>query len=129
MFLPPVVAGVTGDWMGPTGSVVRVYDCGPAVCLKIVKLPPNPPGTVDGHNPDEKLRVRPLCGMDIGSGFKHEDDLHLSGGRIYDPTSGKTYKGTVAAEGETLKLHGYIGISMLGRTETWKRVPAVEPCK
>lgn len=118
-----------GDWLGPTKSVVRVYNCGPAVCMKIVKMPPNPPGTTDAHNPDPALRSRPLCGMDIGTGFMPAEEGKLEGGRVYDPTSGKTYKGSMTAEGDKLKLRGYIGVSMFGRSETWTRVPAVTPCQ
>jgi uncharacterized protein (DUF2147 family) len=53
----------------------------------------------------------------------------LSGGHLYDPKSGHTYRGTIVAEGDALKLHGYIGVSLFGRTETWQRVAAVEACK
>ena len=129
LFLGAGSTGVKGDWIGPTGSVVRVYDCADAVCLKIVKLPANAPATNDGHNPDAALRTRTLCGADIGTAFHAVDADHLDGGRLYDPTSGKTYKGSIAAEGDKLKLHGYVGVSLFGRTETWKRVAAVEACK
>ncbi len=122
-------AGVMGDWKGPTGSVVRIEACGSAVCAKIVKLPPNPPSTMDAHNPDAALRNRPLCGLNIGTGFTRTDDGHLEGGRIYDPVSGKSYKGTITADGDEMKLRGYIGVSLFGRSETWQRVARVEACK
>jgi uncharacterized protein (DUF2147 family) len=120
---------VLGDWRTPTASIVRVYPCGSDVCLKVVKLPPDAPATTDQQNPDRSLRSRPLCNLTIGTGFHQSDPTHLTDGYLYDPKSGRTYRGTVAAEGETLKLHGYIGISLFGRTETWQRVPIVEPCR
>lgn len=124
-----VGSAVSGDWQTPGGAVIRAYACGEAACLKVVRMSPNPPSTVDGHNPDKALQTRPICGLEIGTGFKAEDETHLSGGRIYDPVSGKTYKGSMTLEGDELKLRGYIGISMLGRTENWKRVATIEACK
>jgi uncharacterized protein (DUF2147 family) len=120
--------GIFGDFEGPTHSIVRVHPCGASVCLTLVKLPPNPPSVLDGHNPDEALQKRPLCGLDIGTGFRQQDADHLVDGQLYDPVSGKTYKGNVTGEGDKLKLRGYIGISLFGRSETWTRVPAVVPC-
>lgn len=122
--------GLNGDWVSPTGSVIRVYGCGQEVCAKIVKIEASAPGTVDENNPDAALRGRSLCELEIGQGFKREDESHASGGRLYDPKSGKTYSGTMVAEGDKLKLRGYIGVAMFGRTETWKRVSGdVGVCK
>jgi uncharacterized protein (DUF2147 family) len=121
-------AQTTGDWQTPIGSVIRVQPCGAFVCLAVVKLPPNAPSTTDGQNPDASLRKRPLCGLMIGTGFHQDDAEHLSGGHLYDPKSGHTYRGTISAEGDSLHLRGYIGISLFGRSETWKRVPAITAC-
>jgi len=121
--------GFMSDWKTPTGSIVRVYTCGSDVCLKVVKLDASAPVTTDKQNPDAALRVRSLCGLTIGTGFRAVDAAHLGGGLLYDPKSGHTYHGTIAVEGDALKLHGYIGISLFGRTETWQRVAAVEACK
>ncbi len=120
---------VLGDWKTKGGAVVRAYECGDAVCIKVVRLSPNPPGTVDGRNPNQSLRTRPICGMDIGTGFKPGDPMHWNGGRVYDPLAGKTYKSNMTLEGDTLKLRGYVGVSALGRTETWARVDTIEACK
>jgi len=127
--LAHAATGVLGDWKSPTTSIVRVYPCGPEVCLKIVKLGPDSAATTDQQNPDSALRSRALCGLTIGTGFHQSDPTHLTDGHLYDPKSGHTYRGTIAAEGDTLKLHGYIGISLFGRTETWQRVPTIEACR
>lgn len=122
-------SGVMGDWVGPTHSVVRVEACGSEVCARLVRLPSDAPATVDLHNPDAALRGRPLCGVQIGSGFAETGPGKLDGGHLYDPTSGKTYKGSMMLEGDKLKLRGYIGVSLFGRSETWTRVDRVEACK
>ena len=79
---------------------------------------------VDLHNPNPSLRGRPLCGLNIGTGFTRS-----APGKLYDPTSGKTYKGSMTLDGARLKLRGYVGISLFGRSETWTRVERVEACR
>jgi uncharacterized protein (DUF2147 family) len=53
------------------------------------------------------------------------------GGRVYDPESGKDYKGKLhLVDEKTLDLRGYVLIPLFGRTETWTRVldvPAETP--
>jgi uncharacterized protein (DUF2147 family) len=127
--LAHAATGVLGDWITPTQSVVRLYPCGSDVCAKIVKVSPTSPETTDLKNPDAGQHNRPLCGLDVGIGFQRIDANHLDGGHLYDPQSGRTYKGTITAEGDDLKLHGYIGISLLGRTEVWHRVSTIVACK
>ena len=129
MMLAAGGVGVLGDWIGPTQSIVRVEPCGTQVCARLVKLPPDAPASVDLHNPDAALRGRPLCGVNIGAGFTETTPGKLDGGHLYDPTSGKTYKGSMTLDGDKLKLRGYVGVSMFGRSETWTRVDRVEACK
>jgi uncharacterized protein (DUF2147 family) len=117
-----------GDWSTPTGSVVRIEPCNAAVCLKIVRLSPSAPETTDQHNPDTSLRRRPLCGLVIGTGFHRDGPNRVDAGSLYDPKSGHTYKGEITAQGSSLKLHGYIGIPLFGRTEIWHRAPAGVTC-
>jgi uncharacterized protein (DUF2147 family) len=118
--------GVDGYWRAPSGAVVQVHPCGSQVCLKIVKLSPVIPEKVDAHNPDQKLRSRPLCSLDIGTGFRRLDASHLSDGQLYDPQSGHTYSGTIATDGDEMKLRGFIGIALFGRTEIWHRAAPVQ---
>ena len=120
-----------GNWKTPTGNIIKVYSCGGAECLKLVQLEPGSPYKVDGKNPDPKLQTRALCGLVIGSGFKPTDGgTKADGGSLYDPKSGKTYNGTIAVNGELLKLRGYVGVKLFGRNEEWSRVTGdVGVCK
>ena len=78
----------------------------------------------DEKNPDPSLRDRPLTGLELFTGFAYDGDGRWSGGTIYDPNSGKTYRCIITlVDDDTLKVRGYIGVPMLGRTETWTRVP------
>ena len=76
----------------------------------------------DEKNPESSLRDRPLIGLEIFSGFQYAGDGRWKGGKIYDPNSGKTYRCVVTyVDADTLEVRGYVGVPMLGRTETWKR--------
>lgn len=80
------------------------------------------PSDKDELNPDPALRDRLLLGLTIMDGFTAAGDGKWKNGRIYDPNSGKTYKCKLTlVDANTLELRGYIGISWLGRTETWSR--------
>jgi len=81
------------------------------------------PPRLDGKNPDPALRGRILDGVTIMKGFKYDGDDYWSGGTIYDPNSGNTYKGTLKLlDRDKVKLRGFIGISLFGRSDTWTRV-------
>lgn len=76
----------------------------------------------DRENPDKSLQSRPIMGLVFLKGFKFDGKKEWNGGTVYDPESGKTYKGKIWLENDnTLGLRGFIGISLLGRTEKWTR--------
>jgi len=121
--------GVLGNWKEPGGSVIRVEPCETGICLWLIAISRTAPAYTDINNPNPDLRRRPLCGLKIGSGFKPRDADHAEGGTLYDPKSGKTYRGQMATAGGKLELRGYIGIPLFGRSETWTRPSEpVKPC-
>ncbi len=63
---------------------------------------------------------KPLVGMEIIRGLKKEGD-EFTGGTITDPKTGKTYKCTITKDGNELNVRGYVGLSLLGRTQTWQK--------
>ncbi|MEM9554617.1 MAG: DUF2147 domain-containing protein [Acidobacteriota bacterium] len=127
---PSVVAepSVVGTWLTEhRDAKVRIAPCGENLCGRLVWLedPLNEHGKpeVDDDNPDPSLRDRPLLGLQILESFPPapNGDGVWSGGTIYDPESGKTYKARMSLDGETLNLRGYIGVPLLGRTSAWTR--------
>lgn len=128
MMATPPANGVLGYWETPAHSVVHIESCGNDVCLRVAKLPPDAPGGTDTNNPDAALRSRALCGLVVGTGFHQDNASKLSGGHLYDPKTGHTYQGTISLVGDALYLRGYIGISLFGRSEIWKRVEPVPTC-
>lgn len=64
---------------------------------------------------------KPLLGLEIIRGLAKDSD-EFSGGTITDPKNGKTYKCIIKREGNKLNVRGYIGISLIGRSQTWEKV-------
>ncbi|HEU5443126.1 MAG TPA: DUF2147 domain-containing protein [Steroidobacteraceae bacterium] len=125
---PAQTPTVLGYWRTPSGAVVRIAPCGRKLCAQIAELSLGNHPLTDMRNPDPRLRSRPLCGLRIGAGFLETDPQHASRGRLYDPKSGRTYSGQMAAEGNFLHLRGYLGMPIFGRTETWSRASKPPPC-
>lgn len=67
------------------------------------------------------LKNKPLIGLNIIRGLE-KDGNEFSGGKITDPKSGKTYKCIIKRSGNKLKVRGYVGFSLIGRTQTWHKV-------
>lgn len=74
----------------------------------------------DDNNPDTALRGRPLVGLELLSGYAWNGRRWE--GKIYDPESGNTYSSRMERDGGRLKMRGYIGVPMLGRTQHFERV-------
>jgi uncharacterized protein (DUF2147 family) len=85
----------------------------------------NAPGRLDLHNPDPQRRQQLLLGQTILRGMHAEAQGGWSDGTIYDPDSGRTYKCHIELlDGAHLKVRGFIGIALLGRSQTWSRYTA-----
>jgi uncharacterized protein (DUF2147 family) len=77
----------------------------------------------DRNNPEPRLRSRRVVGLEVLQGMRPRADGTWAGGSIYDPATGNTYTCRLALEGrDRLRLRGYVGIPLLGRTTTWTRV-------
>ncbi|MES2380129.1 MAG: DUF2147 domain-containing protein [Bacteroidota bacterium] len=78
---------------------------------------------VDKNNKDVNKRNTPILGLRLVGGFKWESENRWEGGTIYDPETGNEYKCNITlVDKNTMNIRGYIGISMFGRTDTWKRI-------
>lgn len=76
----------------------------------------------DKENPDPKLKSRPRLGLVVLTDLVHKDGNKYEKGKIYDPKSGKTYSAQAElANNNLLKLRGFIGVSLIGRTSEWTR--------
>ena len=73
---------------------------------------------------DGERKDKPLEGMNIMWGV-HQDGDAWGGGHILDPKSGKIYKVKLSMldGGQKLNVRGFIGFSLLGRSQQWERQP------
>ncbi|MET3536477.1 DUF2147 domain-containing protein [Chryseobacterium limigenitum] len=101
-------------------SIVEIYKKGDQYYGKVSQLliKPANPNCVDCK---DDRKNKPILGMEIIRGLKKDGD-EFSGGTITDPKTGKTYKCTITRKGDQLNVRGYIGISLMGRTQTWQKV-------
>ena len=77
----------------------------------------------DIHNPDPKKRGRATTGIVLIWHLTCDEDGEYSDGYVYNPRDGKTYRMNVKLiDLDTLKIRGFLGIPLLGQTQTWKRV-------
>ena len=82
----------------------------------------NDPHRLDVHNPDSSRRQQLLLGQSILLGMHQDGASSWSGGTIYDPDSGRSYKCHIELiDQDHLKVRGFIGLSLLGRSQTWTR--------
>jgi uncharacterized protein (DUF2147 family) len=82
----------------------------------------NDPQRLDQHNPDPARRGQTLLGQIILKGMRYDGEGKWSAGTIYDPDSGRTYQCRLQRlDAERLQVRGFLGISLLGRSQLWTR--------
>ena len=114
------------DETGKEKSYVRITETGGVLSGKIEKLiDPTQPNPKCDKCTDER-KDAPVVGLNIIRNVKKDEDRSdlWEGGDILDPNNGKVYKVRLKPEdgGKKLTVRGYIGMPMLGRSQTWVRV-------
>ncbi|MBO0934324.1 DUF2147 domain-containing protein [Fibrella aquatilis] len=110
---------ILGQYLSPKkDGKIEVYKVGETYFGKVVSG--NNPRK-DVNNPNPALRTRDLLGMVFLTNFTYKDGEY-SNGEIYDPENGKTYSCKMWLDKGNLKVRGYIGLSILGRTETFTKI-------
>jgi uncharacterized protein (DUF2147 family) len=108
-------------------SLVRISEAGGVFSGKIEKQldPDAKPSDVCDQCSDER-KNQPILGFALIRNVKQsaDDRAVWDGGDITDPDNGKVYKVRLKPidGGKKLEVRGYIGMPMLGRTQTWIRV-------
>lgn len=113
---------ITGNWLTEPkdGIIALAIAADGALTGRIVGG--NAPTRTDTHNPDPARRSALLRGQVILRDMHYDGDGQWSGGTIYDPDSGKTYRCRITMDGnDRIKVRGFIGISLFGRSQTWTR--------
>ncbi len=111
----------TNDETGKVDSVIEIYEEKGKAFAKIIEIKDPSRQTAVCEKCEGKNKNKPILGLEILTGLEKDDD-EWSGGKILDPRNGKIYKCFIKLEEPNkLKLRGYIGFSLLGRTKYWTR--------
>jgi len=132
ILLPALFSGAA-DTASPVGfwknddATFEIFENQGTLSGKVVALrePRTPEGKdkTDIRNPDPSKRDRLIIGLVFMSGFTRKSEIRWENGTIYDPKSGNTYSCTMELDGpEKLDLRGFIGISLIGRSQVWTRL-------
>lgn len=123
-----VNAQVTGKWKtiddktGDAKSIVEIYEQNGKIYGKVVEILNPAKKNSKCDKCDGADKGKPIEGLIIIKGLKKDGDKYTDGD-ILDPQKGKLYSCTIKLDGkDKLDVRGYMGISMLGRTQVWHRV-------
>ena len=119
-------AQIEGKWKtiddetGKAKSIVEIYKKSDNKYYgKVVQLLMKPE-FANCINCKDDRKNQPILGLEIIRGLS-KDGSDFDGGTITDPKNGKTYKCTISRDGQKLNVRGYIGFSLIGRTQTWMK--------
>ena len=112
------------DKTGEKKAVMQLTESGGKVTGKILKVLDKEKADALCTKCPGSLRNKPVEGLQILSGFKADGNNQWSDGKLVDPESGKTYSGklTLSDNGQSLKLRGFVGTPVFGRSQTWQRI-------
>jgi uncharacterized protein (DUF2147 family) len=119
---------IVGTWANSDNVMkVKIEKIGSHYFGKLVWLekPNEPDGApkLDKHNPDVTLRKVPFIGLRVMKDMKYKGNGVWAGGTLYDPEKGKTYGCKITLVSMNVaNIRGYIGLSLLGKTEKFSRV-------
>jgi uncharacterized protein (DUF2147 family) len=102
-------------------ALIRIVEQGGVLVGRIEKILTDKTDAVCDKCTDDR-RGKPVQGMTILTGLK-KDGEEWTGGEILDPNNGKVYraKARLADAGRKLDVRGFMGIALVGRTQTWIR--------
>ena len=106
---------------GEIDSVIEVYMKDGKAFAKIVEIKDTGRQSAVCDLCTGKNKDKPILGLNILTGLE-KDEEEWSGGKILDPRNGKIYKCYIQLDGANkLKIRGYIGLALLGKTAFWER--------
>ena len=110
------------DQTGEPKSIVEVFSKSGKIYAKVVEVLDLAHKNSLCHKCSGEDKNKPILGLTIIKGLSKEGSEYNSG-EILDPKNGKLYKCSLSLESnDKLKIRGYIGFSLLGRTQYWHRV-------
>lgn len=119
---------VVGKWKtiddesGKAISVVEIYEKGGKIYGKVHDIIDPKDRNKICSNCTGEDKDKPIMGLTVIKGLV-KDGAEYNSGKILDPKYGRLYKCFITLESkDKLKVRGYIGISLFGRTQYWHRI-------
>lgn len=119
---------ITGKWKtfddetGDAKSIVEIYEKNGKIYGKIIEILEKGKEDKTCDKCKGSKKDKPVNGMVIIEGLSKDGDT-WEDGTILDPRNGNVYKCRINLENsDKLKVRGYLGISLLGRTQYWTRI-------
>jgi len=109
------------DKTGKKRAVVQLTLSGTTLNGTIVKTYPQPGDTGMCTQCPGEFKDKKIQGLRFVWGLTDEGNGVWSGGNILDPKTGKIYKAKITVQGNKLFVRGYLGVSLLGRTQVWSK--------
>jgi uncharacterized protein (DUF2147 family) len=110
------------DEDGKEKSHIEIYEKDGKLKAKVIKLLPNATMKICSECKGA-LKNKPIEGMEIVWGLKKYTEKEYSDGEILNPKNGKIYSCNILLETpDKLKVRGFLGFSMIGKTQYWYRV-------
>jgi uncharacterized protein (DUF2147 family) len=111
----------TNENTGEVDSVIEVYKKDGKAFAKVVDIKDAARKDAVCEKCEDENKNRPILGLNILTGLE-KDGEEWSGGNILDPRNGKIYKCYIKLiKPNKLKLRGYIGLALFGKTAYWER--------
>lgn len=102
-------------------AVVMLNERNGVVSGHIETIYPQPGDTGICSKCPGQFKDKPIKGLEFLWGLKQSGENNWDGGQILDPKTGKIYRAKLMLKGNKLYVRGYIGVSVLGRTQIWER--------
>ncbi len=112
------------DKTGQDSGIVRLFESNGALYGTIEKIFDPVKAAYTCIKCEDDRKNKPLIGLDFMRGLKRDGEV-WDNGTILDPNTGSIYRSSarVTEGGKKLVVRGYLGISLLGRSQTWVREP------
>ena len=121
-------SSVIGKWKtiddetGKAKSIIEIYEKSGKIYGKVIEIleVAHKNNLCQDCSGEDKNKA--ILGITVIKGLS-KDGKEYTNGNILDPKNGKIYKCTITLDGsDKLKVRGYIGFSLLGRTQYWHKV-------
>lgn len=111
----------TNEETGNIDSIIEVYEKDGKAFAKVIEIKGSARKNAVCEKCEDENKNKPILGLNILTGLQENED-EWSGGNILDPRNGRIYNCYIKLiKPNKLKIRGYIGLALFGKTAYWER--------